>query len=201
MSEISLLFSTQEDWRAWLQQNHGKSEGVWLRIAKKSAGVPSVSYAEALDVALCYGWIDGQKRPGPEGFWLQRFTPRRSTSIWSAINREKALTLIKEGRMEHPGLEAIERAKENGRWEAAYDRFGAAQIPEDLAAQLRQRPRANAFFQTLSSQNRYAILFRLQTAKKLETRAKRLEKFVGMLENQQTIYPQSFKSGRSRQKS
>src|SRR5581483_908881 len=121
-----------------------------------------------------------------------RFTPRRPTSIWSSVNREKALALIKEGRMQPAGMDAIHRAKENGRWDSAYDAVSKAQIPEDLAAQLHKRPRARAFFQKLSSQNRYAILFRLQTAKKPQTRAKRLEKFVAMLENHETIHPQSF---------
>jgi uncharacterized protein YdeI (YjbR/CyaY-like superfamily) len=200
-ADSAILFPAQADWRAWLDKNHANSAGVWLQIAKKSSDIPSVSYAEALEVALCYGWIDGQKRPGPEGVWMQRFTPRRPTSIWSRVNHEKALVLIKEGRMQPAGIEAIRRAKENGRWDSAYDAVSKAQIPHDLAAQLDKRPRARAFFQMLSSQNRYAILFRLQTAKKPETRAKRLEKFVAMLENHETIHPQSFKARDDRQNS
>lgn len=185
-------FESKTDWLAWLHKNHATSAGVWVPIAKKGAGMPSVSYAEALEVALCYGWIDGQKQLGTKDMWLQRFTPRRETSIWSKINREKALALIKEGRMQPAGLMAINLAKQHGRWDEAYDAVSAAQIPDDLAARLHDRPRAKAFFQTLSSRNRYAILFRLQTAKKPETRAKRLEKFISMLENHETLHPQAF---------
>jgi uncharacterized protein YdeI (YjbR/CyaY-like superfamily) len=190
-TDPAMLFKNQSEWLSWLHKHHAGSPGVWLQIAKKDAHIESVSYAEALETALCYGWIDAQKRPGPKGLWLQRFTPRRPTSIWSKVNREKALFLVEQGRMQPAGLDAVQRAKENGRWDSAYDQVSAAQIPDDLAAHLRKSLGARAFFNTLSSQNRYAILFRLQTARKPETRAKRLQKFVEMLENHETVHPQS----------
>ena len=178
-------------WRDWLHRNYATANGVWMQIAKKDAVTRSVTYREALDIALCYGWIDAQKKPGAENTWWQRFTPRRQTSIWSQANRERVLELMAEGRLQPAGLKAVERAKQNGRWESAYDRASTAQVPDDLAAHLRKRSRAGAFFETLSSQNRYAILFRLQTAKKPETRLKRLAKFVEMLEKHETIHPQN----------
>jgi uncharacterized protein YdeI (YjbR/CyaY-like superfamily) len=184
-----LEFKTPAAWEAWLAKHGGASAGVWLRLAKKSASFQSVSYAEALDVALCYGWIDGQKKADDEDAWRQRFTPRGPKSIWSKINRAKALALIKEGRMQAAGLAAIERAKANGQWEAAYDGQRTATLPADLAAALDQCPKAKAFFATLDSRNRYAILFRLQSAKKPETRAKRLDQFVGLLEKGEKLYP------------
>ncbi len=173
----------------WLSKNHAKSPGVWLQIAKKDGAVKSVSYAEALEVALCYGWIDGQKKGFDASTWLQKFSPRGPRSIWSKINREKAEALIKSGRMQPAGLAAIELAKKNGRWEAAYDSHRTSTVPDDLQAALNQNPKAKAFFATLDSANRYAILFRLQTAKKTETRARRLEQFVRMLENHEKIHP------------
>lgn len=182
-------FETQADWVAWLAKHHASSSGIWLQIARKDSRAQSVSYPEALDAALCYGWIDGQKKAGPDGVFLQRFTARRGKSIWSKVNRTKALALIEARRMQPAGFAAIENAKQNGCWEAAYDGQSTATIPEDLAAALGKNTRARAFFATLSSQNRYAILFRLQTAKKAETRAKRLETFVRMLENHETIHP------------
>ncbi len=173
----------------WLSKNHAKSPGVWLQIAKKDGSVKSVSYAEALEVALCYGWIDGQKKGFDASTWLQKFSPRGPRSIWSKINREKAEALIKSRHMQPAGLAAIEQAKRSGQWAAAYDSHRTATVPDDLQAALDQNPKAKAFFSTLDSANRYAILFRLQTAKKAETRARRLEQFVRMLENHEKIHP------------
>jgi uncharacterized protein YdeI (YjbR/CyaY-like superfamily) len=184
-----MLFKSQKDWNAWLAKNHAKSSGVWLQIAKKTGDLKSVSYAEAVDVALCYGWIDGQGKGLDESAWLQKFTPRGPRSIWSKINRTKAMKLMESGRMKPAGLAAIDRAKKSGQWAAAYDSHRTAAIPDDLQAALDQNPKAHAFFDTLDSTNRYAILFRLQTAKKAETRARRLEQFVRMLENHEKIYP------------
>jgi uncharacterized protein YdeI (YjbR/CyaY-like superfamily) len=183
------LFKSQTAWTTWLDKNHARSAGVWLKIAKKDSGVKSVSYAEAVEAALCYGWIDGQAKGLDESAYLQRFTPRGPRSIWSKINRTKAEALIKSGRMQPAGLAAIDRAKQNGRWAAAYDSHRTAEVPADLQAALDHNAKAKAFFATLDSTNRYAILFRLQTVTKPETRARRLEQFVRMLENHERIYP------------
>jgi len=160
-----------------------------MRLAKKSSGAASVTYAEAIEVALCHGWIDGQKKPFDERYWLQRFTPRTRTSIWSKINREKALALIASGEMKPFGLEEIERARRDGRWEGAYDSARTAVPPEDFLAALDRNARAKAFFATLDGQNRYAVLFRIQTAKKAETRAKRIRTFVAMLAKRERLHP------------
>ena len=184
-----MLFKSQKAWTTWLDKHHAKSAGIWLRIAKKSGDLKSVSYAEAVDVALCYGWIDGQGKGLDESAYLQKFTPRGPRSIWSKINRTKAEALIKSGRMQPAGLAAIDRAKRNGQWETAYDSHRTAAVPDDLQAALNHNPKAKAFFATLDSANRYAILFRLQTAKKAETRARRLEQFVRMLENHEKFHP------------
>ncbi len=183
-------FKTQKEWATWLSKNHAKSTGVWLQIAKKASGVPSVTYAEALDVALCYGWIDGQKDSHDDQSWLQRFTPRGPKSIWSKMNREHVARLTKAGKMTPAGQTVIDAAKADGRWKAAYAPPSKIIIPDDLQAELEKRPRAKAFFATLKSSNRYAILFRLHMAKKPETRAKRLTQFVEMLEKGEMIYPQ-----------
>lgn len=186
-SEI-VSFKTAKAWETWLARNHAKSSGVWLRIAKKDSGTKSVSYAEALDVALCYGWIDGQKGKGDEETWLQRFTPRGARSIWSRINRDKALALIAEGRMKAAGLAEVERAKRDGRWDAAYEPQHTSTVPPDLEAALNAKPAALAFFKTLDSANRYAILWRIANAKKAETRAKRIATFVAMLARGEKIH-------------
>ena len=183
------LFKSKQDWAAWLEKNYGKSAGVWLRIAKKDSGVRSVSYKEALDVALCHGWIDGQKLPEDEKTWLQRFVPRSEKSIWSKINREKALVLIACGEMKAAGLEAIEKAKKNGRWEAAYDSPRGASVPEDLQYALNANARAKAFFDKLDRANRYAVLWRIQTVKKSETRTRKIREFVEMLARREKIHP------------
>ena len=183
------LFKDKNSWKAWLAGNHQISSGLWLRIAKKGARPKSLSYAEALEVALCYGWIDGQKKTYDESTWLQKFTPRGPRSIWSANNREKAGELIKKGLMQPPGLRAVEIAKENGQWEAAYASQSRISLPEDFQAELDKNVKAKAFFATLNSANRYAILFRLQTAKKPETHARRLRQFIEMLEKHEKLHP------------
>ena len=183
------LVEDQQTWFSWLRKNHATSSGVWLRIAKKGANVTSVSYLQAVDAALCCGWIDGQKKSGDERYWLQRFTPRSEKSIWSKINREKALRLIELGQMKAAGLREVERAKRDGRWEGAYDSPSGATIPADFQAVLNKIPRAKAFFATLDSRNRYAVLFRIQTARKPETRAKRIKQFAGMLSRRKKIHP------------
>jgi uncharacterized protein YdeI (YjbR/CyaY-like superfamily) len=183
-------FADQADWRAWLAAHHsGAPEGVWLKIAKKGGVVASLDYPQALEVALCYGWIDGQKRGLDETHWLQRFTPRRSRSIWSKVNRAKAEALVETGEMQPAGLAEMERAKADGRWDAAYDGQRTSTVPDDLAAALAGNAVAREFFATLDSANRYAILHRLQTAKKPETRARRLAQFVEMLGERRTIHP------------
>src|ERR1051325_8600427 len=184
-----LLLEDQAAWLSWLRKNHATSSGVWLRIAKTSANVKSVSYLEAVDAALCFGWIDGQKRSDDESYWLQRFTPRSEKSIWSKINREKAIRLIELGQMKAAGLREVERAKRDGRWGAAYDSPSSVTIPADFQAVLDKNPRAKAFFASLDSRNRYAVLFRIQTARKAETRAKRIKQFAEMLSQHEKIYP------------
>jgi uncharacterized protein YdeI (YjbR/CyaY-like superfamily) len=182
------LFKTQAAWAEWLEKNHRKSSGLWLRLAKKGAGLRSVTYAEALELALCYGWIDGQKRGESENAWLQRFLPRSAKSIWSKINRDKAGALIVSGRMKVAGLEAIEAAKKDGRWAAAYDSPKGATVPEDFQAALNASPRASEFFRALDGANRYAVLFRIQTVKKEETRARKIQAFVEMLKRHERIH-------------
>lgn len=184
-----LAFKSADAWEHWLREHHDGSPGVWLKLAKKASGLPTVSAGEAVEVSLCYGWIDGQAVRLDETHWLLRHTPRRAKSIWSKVNRERVAALIESGRMQPAGLREIELAKADGRWDAAYDPPSRATVPEDLQRELDDRPQAAAFFAGLSSTNRYAILHRLQTAKKPETRARRLEKFVGMLERGETLYP------------
>lgn len=183
------LFKSKQDWAAWLDKNHRTSTGLWLRLAKKSSDLHSVAYKEALEVALCYGWIDGQKKPESDAAWLQRFLPRGTKSLWSKINREKALALIASGEMKPAGLEAIENAKKNAQWEAAYDSPSAATVPHDFQAALDVNPQAKASFETIDRANRYAVLWRIQTAKKPETRARKIEQFIAMLERGEKIHP------------
>jgi uncharacterized protein YdeI (YjbR/CyaY-like superfamily) len=184
----SIPFASPAEWEDWLEDNHALSDGVWIRMAKKNAGIESVRYPEVLESALCFGWIDGRREALDERYFLQRFTPRRSRSKWSRINREKAERLIAEGRMRPAGLAEVERARADGRWEAAYQGQKSSTVPNDLKRELDARPKAKAFFAELNSQNRYAILYRLQDAKKPETRARRLAKFVAMLEAGETIH-------------
>jgi uncharacterized protein YdeI (YjbR/CyaY-like superfamily) len=186
--EAVLEFSRVGEWSAWLKSHHTHSQGVWLRLAKKGAK-GGVTYAEVLDVALAWGWIDSQKRALNAEAWLQRFSPRKAASPWSKINRNKAEALIAAGSMEAPGLAEVERAKRDGRWERAYDGARSASVPTDLARALARNAPAKAFFETLSSVNRFAILYRVQTAKSPETRAARIERLVAMCANRETIHP------------
>src|SRR5690349_10514148 len=182
------LFKTPAAWEKWLETNHVKSKGIWMQIAKKNSGLSSATYQEALDVALCFGWIDGQKRPFDARTWLQRFTPRGPRSVWSKINTEKVAALIENGRMRPPGLAAVEAAKASGRWDSAYQSWSATDAPPELQAALDRSPAAKAFFETLRGRNRYAIIYRVQTAKKPETRARRITEFIAMLEKGQTLF-------------
>jgi uncharacterized protein YdeI (YjbR/CyaY-like superfamily) len=184
-----LSFDNQAAWEQWLVQHHSTSPGAWLRLAKKASAKPGLTYPQALDAALCYGWIDAQRKPESESAWLLRFVPRGRKSIWSKINRQKATALVESGRMQPGGLAEMERAKKDGRWEAAYDSPSNAIVPEDFQAALDKNARARAFFATLESRNRYALLFRIQTAKKAETRARRIREFVAMLARHEKIHP------------
>ena len=181
-------FKDAEALDAWLAKDQNAAAGIWIRLAKKGSGIKSITYPEAVEIALCHGWIDSQMRPESATAYLQRFTPRRPTSIWSKINREKALALIASGRMRPGGFAEIERAKQDGRWEAAYDSARTITVPADFESELETHPRAKAFFKTISGANRYAFLWRLQTAKKPETRAKRMRSFIEMLERGETIH-------------
>jgi uncharacterized protein YdeI (YjbR/CyaY-like superfamily) len=185
----AVSFATARAWSGWLKAHHASSRGVWLKIAKKGSNSTSLTYPAAIDVALAWGWIDGQKNKFDDAWWLQRFTPRTAKSPWSKINRAKAEALIASGRMEAPGLAEVERAKRDGRWEHAYDGARSSSVPPDLAAAFARNARARAFFDTLDSANRYSILYRVQTAKKPETRAERIARFVDMCANHETIHP------------
>ena len=190
-SDLPIIsFASRDAWEAWLQEQHATSEGLWLKFAKKGSGLETVSYAaEALEAALCYGWIDGQADKFDERYWLQRFTPRRARSKWSKVNREKVEQLIEQGEMKPAGLREVERAKADGRWDAAYEAQSKATVPDDLRRELEKNELAREFFATLDSRNRYAILYRIQDAKKPETRARRIEKYIAMLSEHKTIYP------------
>jgi uncharacterized protein YdeI (YjbR/CyaY-like superfamily) len=184
-------FASRAKWKAWLAKNHTTSSGVWLEIAKKGSGIASVSYPEAIEIALCFGWIDGQKAAGDDDRWRQRFTPRTPRSRWSKINREKATELVERGAMKPAGLREVEAAKADGRWDAAYAGQGSITVPQDLRDALHRNKKARAFFETLDSTNRYAVLYRIHDAKKPETRRARIEKFVTMLEEHRTLHPRS----------
>jgi uncharacterized protein YdeI (YjbR/CyaY-like superfamily) len=183
-----LRFATQRAFETWLRKNHASCEGAWLLIAKAGADEATVTYAQAVEAALCYGWIDGQKKAYDAQHFLQRFTPRRERSLWSKINREKAEALLEAGRMQPAGLAEIERAKADGRWERAYDGARTAEVPADLQAALDAKPKARAFFEKLDATNRYSVLWRVQTAKKPETRARRIETLVAMLARGEKIH-------------
>ncbi|GAC1527610.1 MAG: YdeI family protein [Chloroflexota bacterium] len=184
-----ILFPSRDAWDEWLAEQHLASTGIWLKIARKGSGIDTVSYAEALDVALCYGWIDGQKDAFDDAYWLQRFTPRRARSKWSKINCDKVTALTQKGQMKPAGLREVERARADGRWDAAYQSQSTATVPDDLQVALDRNPKAREFFATLGSGNRYAILYRIQDAKKPETRARRIEQYVAMLNEGKTIHP------------
>jgi uncharacterized protein YdeI (YjbR/CyaY-like superfamily) len=185
----TMFFASSAAWEAWLETNHA-GPGVWIKVAKKGSGIESVTIADALDVALCFGWIDSRREALDEDHYLQRYTPRQPRGRWSRINREKVERLIAEGRMRPAGLAEVARAKADGRWDTAYEGARTATVPDDLRRELDARPAAKEFFATLNSQNRYSILYRLGDAKRPETRARRLAKFVAMLEAGETIYPQ-----------
>jgi uncharacterized protein YdeI (YjbR/CyaY-like superfamily) len=184
-----VAFADAKAWREWLAKNSANSTGVWLQIAKKGTDADSVSYSDALDVALCYGWIDGQKAKLDNDSWLQRFCPRTSRSKWSKLNRERVERLIEARKMRAPGLAEVERAQSDGRWDSAYDAQSTATVPADLQHALDRHPAASKFFATLDSRNRYAILYRVQDAKRSETRVRRIDKYVAMLDAQEKIYP------------
>lgn len=182
-------FADAREWAAWLVSHHRSSSGVWLKIAKRASGNVSVTYADALEVALVWGWIDGQKGTIDEAWWLQKFTPRSARSMWSRINRDKAIALIAAGKMMPAGLAEVERAMKDGRWDRAYESQSSASLPEDLAKALANNPRAEKFFATLEAHNRYAVLWRVQSAKKAETRARRIAQFVEMLAKGEKLHP------------
>lgn len=181
-------FKDSSMWRDWLDENHAKIDGVWLRLYKKASGVPTVSYAEALDPALCYGWIDGQKKSYDEASFLQKFTPRRSKSTWSKRNIERIARLTEQGLMMPAGISEVERAKEDGRWAAAYDPASEMVIPRDFLIELKKHPIAEKFFATLNKANTYAIAWRLQTAKTDETRKRRQDKIIALLDSEQKLH-------------
>ncbi len=182
------LFKTARAFETWLRKHHASSEGLWLQLAKKGADEPTITYPEAVEIALCWGWIDGQKKSLDGQHFLQRFTPRRPRSIWSKVNVEKATALIEASRMQAPGYAQIEAAKADGRWARAYDGARTATVPADLLAALEAEPRAKAFFATISAANRYAVLWRIQTAVKAETRARRIAQLVDMLARGETVH-------------
>jgi uncharacterized protein YdeI (YjbR/CyaY-like superfamily) len=186
--EAQIEFASRDAWTRWLDDHHGDSAAVWLKIAKRDSGIATVTHAEALEVALCFGWIDGQRRAHDETYFLQRFTPRRARSRWSRINRDKALELLESGQMRAAGLREVELAKADGRWDAAYEGQRAASVPDDLGSALDANPRARAFFETLDSQNRYSVIYRVSEAKRPETRARRIERFVAMLAEHRTLH-------------
>jgi uncharacterized protein YdeI (YjbR/CyaY-like superfamily) len=185
----TISFAIAGDFSVWLDEHHESSPGLWLQLAKKGSGIASVTYAEAVDVALCFGWIDGQKRAQDETYWLQRFTPRRARSPWSKVNRDKAEALIASGAMRPAGLRQVQLARADGRWDAAYAGMKTATVPDDLAAAIAAVPAAEAFFDTIDRQNRYAMIYRVQDAKRPETRRHRIEKFVTMLAEGRLLYP------------
>jgi uncharacterized protein YdeI (YjbR/CyaY-like superfamily) len=196
-----IAFKSQKAWDAWLASQPVQSKGLWLKLAKKSSGIASVSRPEAIDTALCHGWIDGQLDSFDADYWLIRFTPRQSTSKWSEKNRARAMQLVELKRMRPTGLSEIERAKKDGRWDAAYAPRSTAQVPDDLRAALAKNKKAGSFFEKLDGTNRYAILYRIHDAKKPETRIARIKKYVAMLTEGKTIYPLKARASRKPLKS
>lgn len=192
-SYVTRSFKTAKSFESWLARNHAKADGLWLKIAKASSGIKSISMGEALDLALCYGWIDGLRRGLDENYFVQKFTPRRPRSVWSVINKNKVAKLTREGRMKEAGLAAINEAKKNGQWDKAYNSQATIPIPGYFQFALNRNKMAKVFFEKLNSQNRYAILFRLHSVKREETRQRKTEEFIRMLERGETIYPQKIK--------
>ena len=182
-------FASRDAWETFLEGQHATSEGLWIKIAKKGSGIDSVTNDQAVEAALCYGWIDGQVRKFDEDYYLQRFTPRRPRSKWSKVYRKKAMELIERGVMKAAGLREVERAKADGRWDAAYDSPRTATVPADLLRELEKNEQARKFFYELDGRNRYAILYQIQDAKRPETRARRIVKYVAMLAEQKKPYP------------
>lgn len=183
-------FKNAAAFESWLERNHKKTDGLWLKVAKAKSGIVSISFPDALDLALCYGWIDGLRRGLDEDYYVQKFTPRRAKSVWSVINKNKVAQLIKDGRMKASGLAAIEEAKKNGQWDNAYHSPANISIPDDLQNALDKNKKAKAFFEKLNAQNRYAILYRIHQVKREETKTKKIAEYVKMLEAKKTIYPQ-----------
>ncbi len=189
-----LAFKSQQAFEAWLGSQPADCPGLWLKVAKKSSGIASISRDEAVDAALCHGWIDGQLDRFDDAYWLIRFTPRQPASKWSEKNRARVLELVALGRVRAAGLSEIERARKDGRWDAAYARQSTAEVPDDLRLALSKSKKAKAFFETLDSKNRFSILYRIHDARKPETRAARIEKFVAMLAAGDTLYPLAAKA-------
>ena len=183
-------FKNAAAFESWLERNHKKADGLWLKVAKAKSGIVSISFPDALDLALCYGWIDGLRRGLDEDYYVQKFTPRRAKSVWSVINKNKVAQLIKDGRMKASGLAAIEEAKKNGQWDNAYHSPANISIPDDLQNALDKNKKAKAFFEKLNAQNRYAILYRIHQVKREETKTRKIAEYVKMLEAKKTIYPQ-----------
>lgn len=182
------FFEKPSQWNNWLEKNYTETSGIWLRLYKKNSDITSITHDEALDEALCYGWIDGQVKPYDEKSWLQKFTPRRARSMWSKKNREHVARLTATGKMKPAGLQEVERAKADGRWESAYDSPSSMTIPDDFLKELFKNPKTEAFFKTLNKTNTYAIVWRLQTAKKPETRARRMKAILEMLAKGEKYY-------------
>jgi uncharacterized protein YdeI (YjbR/CyaY-like superfamily) len=183
-----LRFEDRAAWSSWLETHHASSPGLWLKFAKEDSGIPSVTHPEALEVALCYGWIDGLRKPLDESWWLQMFAPRGPKSLWSLVNRHKAEALIQSGEMKPAGLKAIEVAKEHGRWDSAYISPVTATMPGDFQAALNRHPKAKAFFESLPPFDRHAFVFRIHTAHTPEARAMRIRKYMGMLERGEKVH-------------
>lgn len=184
------LFTDSEEWAGWLEENGATQPGIWLRLARKKSSLKSISYDEAVNVALCYGWIDGLLNKYDDQSWLQRFTPRKPKSAWSKINKEKALALMASGEMKPAGLAVIGVAQQNGTWDSAYDSQRSIEVPDDFREALEKNPAASAFFETLDKTNRYALLYRIQTARQPALRAGRIQQFIEMLNQHQKLYPQ-----------
>jgi uncharacterized protein YdeI (YjbR/CyaY-like superfamily) len=189
MDELMLCFENAQLYWDWLEENHNSTDALWIKFAKVKSGIPSITYSEALEVSLCFGWIDGIKKSFDSQYFIQRFTPRRKNSLWSAINREKAERLISEGIMKLAGLEAIEKAKKNGMWEKAYSSQSIIVMPQDFLEQLNENPLAQAFFETLDSRNRYATLHRLETTKNPEVRKQKMNTFIEKFNRNQKLIP------------
>jgi uncharacterized protein YdeI (YjbR/CyaY-like superfamily) len=187
-ADTPIVFENATAFETWLRQHHATSAGLWLKIAKRGADQASVTYREAVEIALCWGWIDGQKKGLDAQHFLQRFTPRRARSVWSKVNVDKVAVLTREGRMQAPGLAQVEAAQADGRWARAYDGARTSVVPDDLIAALDAAPKAKAFFSTVNAANRYAVLWRIQTAVKAETRARRIAQLVEMLARGETVH-------------